>query len=92
MIGHYFKFDDPASQLISNLLNDLLQPNIYPIYKYLAAILRTKYNMVLAGVENMPIAFIGSRTHDNYYIANRCIIQAKPRFSSPLLMQGCTVF
>jgi hypothetical protein len=44
--------------------------------------------MVLAGVENMPIALIGSRTHDNYYIANHCIIQAKPRFSSPLLQQG----
>jgi hypothetical protein len=37
------------------LLNDFLQSNIYAIHKYLAAILRTKNNMVLTGVENMTI-------------------------------------
>jgi hypothetical protein len=46
------------------LLNDFFQPNIYAVYKYLAAILRTKNHMVLAGVDNMPIAFIFFCVHN----------------------------
>jgi len=88
MIGHYLKFDNITFQLISDLLNDFFQPNIYAVYKYLAAILWTKNNMVLAGVDNMSITFISLCAHNSYYTASRCIIQAKPRFSSPLLKQG----
>ena len=63
VIGHDFKFDDFTFQFISDLLNDFLQPSIYAVYKYLAAILRTENNMVLAGVNNMTIAFIGLWGH-----------------------------
>ena len=68
MIGHHFKFDDFTFQFISDLLNDFIQPNIYAVYKYLAAILRTKNHMVLAGVDNMPIAFI-------FFVFTTAIIQ-----------------
>ncbi len=58
------------------------------VSKYLAAILRTKNNMVLTGVENMTIAFISLCAHNSYYAANRCITKAKPFLTSPLLKQG----
>jgi hypothetical protein len=59
VIGHDFKFNDLTFQFISHLLNDFLQPNLYAVYQYLAAILRTEYNMVPAGVKNILIAFVG---------------------------------
>jgi hypothetical protein len=65
VIGHYFKFDDFTFQIISDLLNDFLQSNLYAVHKYLAAILRTKNNMVLTGVENMTIAFISLCAHNS---------------------------
>jgi hypothetical protein len=82
VIGHDLKFDDLTFQIISDLLNDFLQPNIYAIYKYLAAILRTENNMVLAGVNNMTIAFIRLCTHStelyNYSLYSaKCKVKVK---------------
>ena len=88
VIGHYFKFDDFTFQIISDLLNDFLQSNLYAVHKYLAAILRTKNNMLLTGVEYMTIAFISLCAHNSYYTTNRCIIKAKPFLTSPMLKQG----
>src|SRR6185295_17981107 len=59
VIGPDVKFYDFTFQFISDLLNDFLQPNIDAVSKYLAAILRTKNNMVFTGVNNMTLAFIG---------------------------------
>jgi hypothetical protein len=88
VIGHDLHFNDLTFQIISDLLNDFLQPNIHAVYKYLAAILRAKNNVVLTGVDNMTIAFVRLCARDSRYTASSCITKAKPRFSSPLLKQG----
>ena len=89
VIGHDLKFDDLTFQFISDLLNDFLQPNIYAVYKYLAAILRTKNNMVLAGVNNMAIAFIGLCAHSTVlYSYSLYSARSKPFLISPRLKAG----
>ena len=50
VIRHYFKFQDVARQFFCNLIDDLFQAFVHTANKHLAAILRTKDNMVFTGV------------------------------------------
>jgi len=50
VIGHHFKFQNLTSQLFRHLLDDLFQTFVHTAHEHLAAILRTKDNMLLAGV------------------------------------------
>jgi len=50
VIGYYFNFKYFTSQFIGNLMKDFFQPSIHAIHKNLAAIFRTKNNMIFAGV------------------------------------------
>jgi hypothetical protein len=76
MIGHDLKFKDLTFQFIRDLLNDFLQPNIDAVYKYLTAILRAEYHLVLAGVNNILIAFVCELgAHSDNYTAIRCIVK-----------------
>ena len=63
VIGHYFKFQHFTAQLFRNLINNLFQTFVHATQEYLAAILRTKDNMLFAGVSDMAVAlklrFIG---------------------------------
>ena len=56
MIGHHFKFENLAGQLIRLLINDLFQTFTHTPSEHLVAILWAKNNMVFAGVLNMTIA------------------------------------
>jgi hypothetical protein len=89
VIGHDLKLNDFTFQFISDLLNDFFQPNIYAVYKYLAAILRTKNNMVLAGVNNMPIAFVRLDAHRaRLYSYSLYSARSQPFLISPRLKAG----
>jgi hypothetical protein len=89
MIGQDLKFKDLTFQFISDLLNDFLQPNIDTVYKYLTAILRAENNMVLAGVNNILIAFVcelGAHRHN--YAAIRCIVKQNRALYPHTLRRG----
>ena len=89
MIGHDLKFKDLTFQFISNLLNDFLQPNIDTVYKYLTAILRAENNLVLAGVNNILIAFVCELgAHSDNYTAIRCIVKQNRALYPHALRRG----
>ncbi len=49
MIGHHFQFQHFTSQFFCDLMDDLIQVFIHTTNQYLAAILRTKDDMIFAG-------------------------------------------
>jgi hypothetical protein len=93
VIGHDLKFNDRTFQFVSDLLNDLLQPKIYAVYKYLTAILRAENNMVLAGVKNILMAFVCELGADRHnYTAIRCIVKQNRALYPHPLRRGFTAY
>ncbi len=50
MVWHYFQFQNFATQFLCNLIDDCFHSFIHAIRQYLATVLRTKDNMIFAGV------------------------------------------
>lgn len=65
MIGHHFQAHYFCLMLLTHFLNDTRQALCYPLNEYLASILRTKNNVILARVIDVPIRFVASFTHEN---------------------------
>lgn len=58
MIGHNFHFNDLGTRLVSGFENNNLQTFIYSFDKDLSPVLRTKDDMIFAGVNNVMVRLI----------------------------------
>lgn len=58
MVGHHFQFQYLTSRFFCDLVDDCFQSSIHPIYQDVPPILRTKDNMIFAGIQDKSVAFI----------------------------------
>ena len=72
--------------LLANFCNDLLEPFGNTLYEYLAPILGTPDDMILARVVHIPIRFVRYCTHENsiQHQAIYCQVSTFPRLPSHL--------
>jgi len=75
VIGHDFQFNDGGLNLVSGLLNDFFQTFIHVIDQYRATNLGTPDQMIIARIDDMPIAlelrlgaFLAHMSYDNAII------------------------
>src|SRR6266536_27963 len=76
MIWHDFQLHYLCLMLLANLRNDVLQSFCYAFNEYLTSILRTKYDVILARVVNVPVRFVCSCTHAQQYTAQSHIVSS----------------
>ena len=77
LIGHDFKLKYFTPKLGHHLMNDLVQPSIHKVDQHLASILRAKYDVVFARVDNVVIALeLPVVFHSDHYTASRYLTQA----------------
>ena len=82
MIGHNFKLNDFTLGFVANFTDDLFQPYINAVNQDPTAILRTKDNVILAGVHYIVVCLINIIAHIGYYTESTLIMQV-------LFLAGC---